>query len=166
MTVPAMSESLPSVNRSKFVERKALRGRLQKSKSPCLGVQVSRCMHSKVSEEDALPGASTAPWRGDSGACPAEREYGRGGTPAVGSCPCADLNSSQVHGFPGWVHQREECNLHSPQPSGSSVEFQGTALWARGYWVSTVGKDEEAVRKYIRDQEKEDRRLEQLNIFR
>jgi len=34
------------------------------------------------------------------------------------------------------------------------------------HWVSTVGKDEKAVREYIRAQEKEDRRLEQLNIFR
>ncbi len=49
---------------------------------------------------------------------------------------------------------------------GRRSNFRGQHFWARGYWVSTVGKDEEAVRKYIRDQEKEDRRLEQLNIFR
>jgi len=49
---------------------------------------------------------------------------------------------------------------------GRRSNFRGQHFWAKGYWVSTVGKDEEAVRKYIRDQEKEDRRLEQLNIFR
>ena len=49
---------------------------------------------------------------------------------------------------------------------GRRSNFRGQHFWARGYWVSTVGKNEEAVRKYIRDQEKEDRRLEQLNIFR
>ncbi len=43
--------------------------------------------------------------------------------------------------------------------------FTGQHFWARGFFVSTVGKDEEAVRKYIRDQEKEDRRLDQLNLF-
>ena len=32
----------------------------------------------------------------------------------------------------------------------------GLHFWAAGYWVSTVGRDEEAVRKYIRDQEDQD----------
>jgi putative transposase len=31
--------------------------------------------------------------------------------------------------------------------------------------VSTVGKDEEAVRDYIQKQEKEDKRIEQLKLF-
>jgi putative transposase len=38
--------------------------------------------------------------------------------------------------------------------------------WARGYLVSTVGKDEAAVRKYIQEQETEDQRLDQLEMFR
>ena len=49
---------------------------------------------------------------------------------------------------------------------GRRSNFAGQHFWARGYWVSTVGKDEQAVRKYIQDQEREDRRLDQLNIFR
>lgn len=49
---------------------------------------------------------------------------------------------------------------------GRRSNFRGQHFWARGYWVSTIGRDDEAVKKYIRDQEKEDRRLEQLNIFR
>jgi putative transposase len=42
--------------------------------------------------------------------------------------------------------------------------FVGQHFWARGYFVSTVGRDEEAVRRYIRHQEQEDQRLEQLNL--
>ena len=34
--------------------------------------------------------------------------------------------------------------------------YGGMSFWARGYFVSTVGTDEEVVRAYIRDQEKED----------
>ncbi len=49
---------------------------------------------------------------------------------------------------------------------GRRSNFTGQHFWARGYWVSTVGKDEKAMREYIRTQEKEDRRLEQLNMFR
>jgi len=31
-------------------------------------------------------------------------------------------------------------------------------VWARGYWVSTVGRDEAALRACIAEQEKEDQR--------
>ena len=40
----------------------------------------------------------------------------------------------------------------------------GQQFWARGYWVSTVGRDEVAVRRYIQEQEKEDQRLDQLTL--
>lgn len=48
---------------------------------------------------------------------------------------------------------------------GRKRNFTGAHFWARGYFVSTVGRDEESVRNYIRNQEKEDRRLEQMNLF-
>ena len=44
--------------------------------------------------------------------------------------------------------------------------FVGQHFWARGYFVNTVGRDEVAIRAYIRNQEKEDVRLERLNMFR
>ena len=49
--------------------------------------------------------------------------------------------------------------------AGRRKNFVGQNFWARGYWVSTVGKDEAAVRRYIREQEKEDKRLEQMNLM-
>ena len=50
--------------------------------------------------------------------------------------------------------------------AGKRRNFVGQHIWARGYLVSTVGKDEVAVRKYIQEQEKEDQRLDQLEMFR
>jgi len=44
--------------------------------------------------------------------------------------------------------------------------FVGQHFWARGYFVSTLGRDEEAIREYIQRQEHEDRRLDQLNLLR
>ena len=44
--------------------------------------------------------------------------------------------------------------------------FVGQSFWARGYFVSTVGRDEQVIRNYIRHQEKEDERLEQLGLWR
>ena len=49
---------------------------------------------------------------------------------------------------------------------GQRRNFSGMHFWARGYCVSTVGADEEVVRAYIRTQEQEDARLEQLTLFR
>jgi len=44
--------------------------------------------------------------------------------------------------------------------------FVGQHFWARGYFVSTVGRDEEVIREYIKHQEQEDTRLDQLNLWR
>ena len=49
---------------------------------------------------------------------------------------------------------------------GRRKNFIGQNFWARGYHVSTVGKDEEMIREYIQQQEKEDIRLDQLNLFK
>ena len=43
--------------------------------------------------------------------------------------------------------------------------FTGQHFWARGYFVSTVGRDEAVIREYIRHQEKEDQRTDQLGLI-
>jgi putative transposase len=48
---------------------------------------------------------------------------------------------------------------------GRKKNFIGQNFWARGYYVSTVGKDEDETRQYIKNQEKEDQRLDQLQLF-
>ena len=48
---------------------------------------------------------------------------------------------------------------------GRRKNFTGQSFWARGYYVSTVGRDEAVVRNYIRHQEEEDKRIEQLDLF-
>ena len=49
--------------------------------------------------------------------------------------------------------------------AGKRRNFTGENFWARGYYVSTVGLDEDSIRKYIQNQEAEDERLEQLNLY-
>ena len=48
---------------------------------------------------------------------------------------------------------------------GRERNFTGHHFWARGYFVSTIGKDEKTIKEYIKKQEEEDRRLDQLRIF-
>lgn len=42
----------------------------------------------------------------------------------------------------------------------------GQHFWARGYLVSTVGREESVVRGYIRTQEAEGKRLDQLEMWK
>ena len=48
---------------------------------------------------------------------------------------------------------------------GRKKNFTGQSFWARGYFVSTVGRDEKTIREYIKEQEAEDKRLDQLQMF-
>jgi putative transposase len=48
---------------------------------------------------------------------------------------------------------------------GRRKNYTGQHFWARGYYVSTVGRDEATIREYIRQQEVEDRRLDQFGLL-
>jgi len=48
---------------------------------------------------------------------------------------------------------------------GRRKHYTGHHFWARGYYVSTVGRDEATIREYIRTQEVEDRRLDHLGLW-
>jgi putative transposase len=48
---------------------------------------------------------------------------------------------------------------------GKKQNFTGENFWARGYCVSTIGRDEAKIREYIRNQEQEDIRIDQLKLF-
>jgi putative transposase len=52
--------------------------------------------------------------------------------------------------------------------TGCKMNFGGHKFWARGYFVSTTGRDENIIRNYIKNQEKEDKReddMQQVNLF-
>jgi len=49
---------------------------------------------------------------------------------------------------------------------GRRQNYAGQHFWARGYFVSTVGRDEAAVREYIQRQEAEDKRSDQLSMWK
>ena len=49
--------------------------------------------------------------------------------------------------------------------AGRKRNFVGQHFWARGFFVSTVGRDETVIREYIRQHEEEDRRQDQLGLL-
>jgi len=68
---------------------------------------------------------------------------------------------SQVVGF-----IKGKSAIHLARVYGERKQnYVGQSFWARGYFVSTVGRDERVIREYIRKQEQEDQRLDQLNIW-
>ena len=68
---------------------------------------------------------------------------------------------SQVIGF-----IKGKSAIHMARVYGEKKRnFVGQHFWARGYFVSTVGRDEAMIREYRRHQEQEDQRIEQLNLW-
>ena len=49
--------------------------------------------------------------------------------------------------------------------AGKRHNFVGQSFWARGYFVSTVGRNEEIVKQYIKKQEEADRKIDQFELF-
>ena len=49
--------------------------------------------------------------------------------------------------------------------TGRKRNYVGQHFWARGYFASTVGRDEEIIRAYIKHQEQEDLRVDQLKLM-
>jgi putative transposase len=69
-----------------------------------------------------------------------------------------------VSGVVGYIKGKSA--IHIARTYGERKRnFVGQHFWARGYFVSTVGRDEAMIRDYIRHQEKEDERVDQLNIW-
>ena len=50
--------------------------------------------------------------------------------------------------------------------AGRVRNFVGQNFWARGYFASTVGRDEQMIRKYIQEQEKQDKRYDQIPLIK
>jgi len=63
----------------------------------------------------------------------------------------------------GFLKGKSAIRIHR-QFLGQKRNFTGLHFWARGYCVSTIGLDEAKIRAYIRDQEAEEKRQEQLRL--
>ncbi len=62
---------------------------------------------------------------------------------------------------------KEKSAIHIARVYGERKRsFVGQHFWTRGYFVSTVGRDEEVIRNYNRHQEYEDERIDQMDLLR
>ena len=63
----------------------------------------------------------------------------------------------------GFLKGKSAIRIHR-QFLGQRRNFSGLHFWTRGYCVSTIGLDEQVIRQYIRNQEAEEKRLEQMQL--
>src|SRR5215510_734104 len=151
------------VNRSGSTKRRLNETQHREFKTHEMGMQISRGIHPEVSQEEHL-------WVGEKrvrayhpGFSSAERERSGGGAPdgrhvhMLLSIP----PKYSVSGVVGFIKGKSAIAI-ARRFMDRAKNFVGQNFWARGYYVSTVGRDEAQIREYIREQEKEDKRLDQL----
>jgi putative transposase len=130
-------------------------------------VQISRGVYPEVPTQDALRAVATIPW---------------GVVPQAGGAK--ESRIEEGHLMPDHVHMlisippkyavsqvvgyiKGKSAIHLARVYGEHKRnFVGQSFWARGYFVSTVGRDEAVIQRYIQDQEHEDKRLDQLSLWR
>ncbi len=148
-------------------EKELIDGRLQEFMSYEVGLQISCGVYPKVSSENAV--RKSAPDFDDVLRALAERK---------------ECRVEEGHLMPDHVHMllaiaskygvsqvvgyiKGKSAIHIARVYGERKRnFVGQHFWARSFFVSTLGRDEEVIREYIRRQEEEDRRLEQLDLLR
>src|SRR5690606_24627041 len=68
-----------------------------------------------------------------------------------------------VAGVIGFVKGKSTISIHRRYiPKSEGFRFM---FWSRGYFVSTVGLDEAVVRNYIKNQERNDKREDQMLLW-
>ena len=128
-------------------------------------MQISRGVHPEMPAQDAIRATAAGSGSGVPRFGGTKGMQSRGGTSDTGSRARAVVGAAEVFGVErDGVYQGKECDSRCRVYAGRRRNFVGQHFWARGYWVSTVGKNEAAVRRYIQEQEKEDKRLEQLEL--
>lgn len=80
------------------------------------------------------------------------------GKRSAGSYPHAAVGSAEVFDrHDAGVLEREECGAYSSRVDEERGTLFGRSFWSRGYCMSTVGLDEALIRRYIQEQEKDER---------
>ena len=128
-----------------------------------MGLQISRSVYTEAKEEADFGGCVTV--GGDIHELARHKESKIVEGHLMGIRACVSEYSAEVCGGEcGRIHQGEKCHSDSQDVWWPTAHFTGENFWARGYFVSTVGLEENMVRAYIRNQEEEDERYEQMKL--
>ena len=129
-------------------------------------MQIPHCVHPEISQEGVVRCSSPTTGRSAQAVGNAARKPDRRRATHARPCAYAGIDSakysvSQVVGY-----MKGKSAIHIARTfMGKPRNFTGESFWARGYFVSTVGRDEKEIREYIQKQEQEDQRIDQLTLF-
>ena len=65
-----------------------------------------------------------------------------------------------VSEFMGTMKGKLAIKLFKSYPGLKKKPYWGNHFWARGYFVSTIGIDEDKIRRYVKYQEEEEKKVE------
>ena len=169
---PAHHLTFPAVHRRvSFVchhayGRNVSDGHVSEPKSQRLGLQISCRLYPEMPTQDAVYRPAPTSRRGFSTASQTKGEQGHRRSSATGSRPHDARHSPKyaVSNVVGFIKGKSA--IHLARVYGERRRnFVGQHFWARGYFVSTVGRDENGHPRLHCNQEKEDRRLDQLALL-
>ena len=73
---------------------------------------------------------------------------------------CSIPPKISVSDFMGILKGKLAMRVFKSYPDLKQKPYWGNHFWAKGYFISTIGLDEEMIRRYVRHQEKEERKRE------
>jgi len=129
-------------------------------------MQISHCVYTEVSQESVVWAGAAGIGDGAEGIGEAEGKRGHRRALDGRSRAHAGVDTTEVFGGAGdGFCEGQKRHSRGPGVCWRKEKFYWAALLGAGYWVSTVGKNEAAVRRYIQEQEKEDQRLDQMTLM-
>ena len=74
---------------------------------------------------------------------------------------CSIPPKVSVSDFMGTLKGKLAIKLFKTYPNFKNKPYWGNHFWSRGYFISTVGLDEEMIKRYVKYQEHEDRKRDE-----
>jgi len=130
-----------------------------------MAVQIPHRIHPEVSKANALRGDQKGTGRSIPPVSRPQGTLDRRGAHYAGSWPYAAERAAETGGVEcGGIYQRQKCNPYREALYEAGEKLRRPGVLDAGIFVDTVGRDTELIRRYIAEQEKEDRRFDQLEM--
>ena len=142
--------------------RKTVKPYGRKFSTQQMGVQVSHRIYAQVSKENSLLGNERRYSGYHPGPVQVERGNDHRGKSDAGSHSSAAVDPTKIFGIQ--LHGiSERAMMIFERHANLKYKFGNRHFWATGYYVSTVGIQEKALRKYIQEQEKQDQMIDKIS---
>ena len=130
-----------------------------------MGLQISRSIYPEEAKENDIWSNPKASWRDIARVGCAKGMSDSGRAFDVRSCAYLHQHTAEALGLvcDGYIKGKSAISI-ARRFAGKTKNFTGENFWARGYFVTTIGLDEEMVRAYVRNQDEEDAHYDQLKL--